>query len=257
MTIAPSGAATARFMSERVAAVSTVISPGDEMFSLDTTWDSYIGVAVSAVDCIRRSMELAGKRGFESILDLACGHGRVLRLLKATFPDAKLTACDLNEDGVRFCAAEFGAAPVVSHEDPELVPLTGSFDLVWCGSLFTHLDEPRWDGFMTLVESGLEAGGLFVFTLQGRQIAEAWRGGARDPRLPPDRIERILAGYDASGFGYAHWEGERNWGDSLVKPDWVRQQIERREGLTLIDYVETGWAGAQDVATCVRPDVPA
>ena len=46
------------------------------------------------------------------MLDFACGHGRVMRTLKAAFPDALLTACDIDRDGVDFCARTFGAAPV-------------------------------------------------------------------------------------------------------------------------------------------------
>jgi hypothetical protein len=32
----------------------------------------------------------------------------------------------------------------------------------------------------------------------------------------------------------------------------VRAAIAGRDGLELVDYLATGWAGAQDVVTCVR-----
>ena len=79
------------------------------------------------------------------ILDFPCGHGRVLRYLRAEFPQAEITACDLLRDGVDFCAANFGAIPVYSDPDPSRIGLPrDAFDLIWVGSLFTHFDAARW-----------------------------------------------------------------------------------------------------------------
>ena len=46
----------------------------------------------------------ASRHGFESILDFGCGFGRVLRMLKAAYPEARLTAADVKREGVDFCA---------------------------------------------------------------------------------------------------------------------------------------------------------
>jgi SAM-dependent methyltransferase len=235
--------------------VSRELSPHDEMFAFGRNWTGYLWIAASALRCIRRSMSLVGKQDAHRILDLASGHGRVLRVLRVAFPAAATTACDVNADGVRFCAVQFGATPVVSHADPAHVKLEGPFDLVWCGSLFTHLDAPRWDGFLELIESVLEPDALFVFTVFGAQIAESWRGGVPDPQLTREDIEQILRGYDQIGFGYADYPGEDGWGDALVTPEWVRATIERRNGLRFVDHWATGWVGSQDVVTCLGPPV--
>ena len=84
------------------------------------------------------------------ILDLPCGHGRVMRWLRATFPKASLTACDIDGDGVSFCAETFGARPALSSTDPEDLVL-GTFDLIWCGSLLTHLRPGDWDRWLSIV----------------------------------------------------------------------------------------------------------
>src|SRR5689334_9873650 len=58
-------------------------------------WEhQYFAVGADALRLILLSMSTAGKRDFKSILDLPCGHGRVMRYLKARFPEARLTACD-------------------------------------------------------------------------------------------------------------------------------------------------------------------
>ena len=38
-------------------------------------------------------------------------------MLRAAYPDTPLTVCDLDPDGVDFCATHFGAGPVYSRED--------------------------------------------------------------------------------------------------------------------------------------------
>lgn len=126
--------------------VIRAISPNDEMFN---AWGrdeaSYHAVGRAGLDCVLRALDAAGKPMEEvhRVLDLPCGHGRVLRYLRAAFPEAEITACDLLRDGVDYCAATFGAVPVHSHEDPVRIPLErNAFDLIWVGSLLTHLDAP-------------------------------------------------------------------------------------------------------------------
>src|SRR5215470_6242471 len=117
------------------------ISPNERMAPGDK--GHYFRVGLSALESIRVSLQAAGKSAADvrHILDLPCGHGRVLRYLKAGFPAAEITACDLMRDGVDFCASTFGAVPVYSHDDPAKIPLGHNvFDLIWVGSLFTHFD---------------------------------------------------------------------------------------------------------------------
>jgi SAM-dependent methyltransferase len=232
--------------------ISEELAPHDEMLALDGSWASYLTVGTDALRCIRRSMRLAGKHELRSIFDLACGHGRVLRVLKAAFPQAKLTACDINEDGVDFCARVLGAVPVVSSVRAREIDVTGPFDLVWSGSLFNHFAAPRWDEFLDLVEAVLEPGGLLVMAIHSRQLVDGMRAGIPDPKLSPEGIDEIVRGYDESGFGYADYTGQRDWGDNVAKPEWVGALIASRAGLALVDYEESGWAKALDVVTCIR-----
>ena len=104
--------------------IDVTLSPNDEMFTGDL--DDYIGVAETAIVQIAHAMALTGRTDCRRILDLPCGHGRVLRALRAVFPDAELVACDINRNAVDFCAAQFGALPVYSTPDPHEIPLDGT-----------------------------------------------------------------------------------------------------------------------------------
>jgi SAM-dependent methyltransferase len=138
---------------------STVISPKDHMWNTGSQW--YYDVGKSALDCIRSALATARIKP-ASILDLPSGHGRVCRMLRAAFPEAHLTVCDLDHDAVDFCAAQFNAVPVYSHEDIRRVRLDQSFDLIWCGSLLTHLDRQQWPDFLGFFSDHLSPDGLLV-----------------------------------------------------------------------------------------------
>jgi SAM-dependent methyltransferase len=227
--------------------VSQAISPLDGMYA--RTPDSYFGPGALALRCVRLAMLEARKETCESLLDFACGYGRALRFFRAAFPEAKLVACDISRDAVDFCAQEFGAVPVYSHEDPAAIDLPGPFDVIWVGSLFTHVPEARWVAFLDLLESALSAEGLLVFTVQGRIVRQQLLSGELSWNLTDEGVAQIVRGYDDHGFGYADWSDVSGYGTSLSRPSWVTRQIEERPGLRLVGYRENAW-GRQDVVTC-------
>lgn len=232
------------------------ISPNDQMFSGDE--HHYFRVGESALDCVSCSLRAARLPAdrVRRILDLPCGHGRVLRYLKAAFPGAEITACDLLRDAVDYCAAAFGATPVYSDEEPPKVPLDReAFDLIWVGSLFTHLDADRWGGFLDLFRRSLRTGGLLVFTTHGRKAYDWSVRGEFYYGLPYWRNTAVLFRYERAGFGYADYLNAEAYGQTLSRPDWVFRQIERLGEMRLAYFSEAAWGGHQDVYGCVRdPD---
>jgi SAM-dependent methyltransferase len=231
------------------------ISPNDGMF--DPAFpDAYFDVGQSAIDCIRLSMEVGEKSELRRILDFPCGHGRVLRALKHAFPEAELTASDIDHDGVDFCAQTFAARGVYSNHDLSKVDLEGSFDLIWVGSLFTHLPDPRWWEFLDFLIDRLASDGLLLFTTHGRWSAHQIReersplAGSRQARV------EMLRAYDATGFGFVSAGDHQAYGTSLTKPHVVLQRIEAFEDLRLLSYFERGWGRHQDVVACQKGFTP-
>ena len=97
------------------------ISARDEMYF--GVLRTYYSVGLSGLEGIEEAMTSAGIRSPQHVLDLPSGHGRVLRFLVERFPDAQYTACDLRSDEVSFCAATFGARPVVSQTNMDALSL--------------------------------------------------------------------------------------------------------------------------------------
>jgi SAM-dependent methyltransferase len=227
-------------------AVIQEICPGDAMH--DYAPQLYFSAGRDALRAVRLAMLAAGLEKAENVLDFASGGGRALRHFKAAFPDAALTACDILPHQVDFCSRTFGATGVVSDGDPDGLDLEGPFDVIWCGSLLTHVDEQMWSKVLSLFNRVAAHGGVIVFTAYGRVIAEMVRAGVNKLNLADDQIEEALRAYDETGFSFqaTRWDG-----DTLASRQWVCGQLERFPELDLLIYLEHGWL-AQDVIACTR-----
>jgi SAM-dependent methyltransferase len=212
----------------------------------------YFEAGHSALRHIRLAMLTAGLEQVDSILDFASGAGRVLRTLLAAFPDAALTASDVWKPGLEFCSGVLGVETVESSPEPAEVDLQGQFDVIWCGSLLTHVDARKWTGFVKLFEALLAPGGVAVFTTYGRFTAEALRKGENTLSLTDEQIEQLLRDYDSTGFGYFGRLPDEGLGDCVASRAWVGAQMEQAPTLQLVLYTEQGWLG-QDVIACTKP----
>jgi CBS domain-containing protein len=221
------------------------VAPGDLMYT--GSWGAYAYAGVSAVQCIRSILGKLIRPDPASILDLPCGHGRELRFLKLAYPDAEFGVCDVDEDGVEYCARVFGGHPTVSDDDPAKVAFDRRYELAWSGSLFTHLSAERWPGFLDLFARAMEPGGLVLFTTNAFLPASMLSSLG----LGPSEVEQILDDFKRSRFGYVD-VGDGNWGLALARPGWVKEQIERSP-LELVSYERGAWkppVPAQDVVVC-------
>jgi SAM-dependent methyltransferase len=222
--------------------------------------EHYLQAGRSAVRFIELAKEAADvRRPLRRILDLPSGYGRVMGSLQEAFPDAELTACDISKEAVDFCAEQFGATPVYSTEDPAEIPLEGTFDLIWCGSLLTHLDGSRWQGFLDLFEQRLARRGLLVFTTCGRAVAAKLRAG-EDLGVSPDQVEGMLAEFEEAGFAYRDYPSsmldEMSWpsgsyGLTLSSPSWVCARLGERRGLRIVSLCEMAFNYNQDAIACL------
>ena len=233
--------------------VITDVSPNDHMHARGQRWYGKAGQV--ALESLRLAMLTAGKPRVESILDFGCGHGRVLRTLKAAFPEAALTACDINRDGVDFCAKVFGATPVYSSRDPAEISLDERFDVVWCGSFFTHVDLDGWSRFLPFLESRLAKDGIFVFTTAGRCAVQRLRNEPSAWTLRWMLEDDIRAGfiedYDREGFAHRDSPNYEGWGYTAAAPSRVCRELDRLTSLRLLGISE---AKNVDTFSCLRTD---
>jgi len=233
------------------------IAPGDEMYGTYPDAEvHYFSVGQSAAEAIRVCMQAAGRDRVDRILDLPCGHGRVLRYLRAMFPEAALTACDVNRDGVDFCARTFGAHTVYGQEDPARNAIDEVFDLIWCGSLLTHVDADRWGDFLRWFTSRLAGNGLLIFTTLGRLPATWVARQLAGYGLQPKSARKLVRSFNRTGFGYGNYHHSSTYGIAMASPPWVVSEVARIPTLRIVHYAEAAWDDHQDVVACVRMEAP-
>jgi SAM-dependent methyltransferase len=222
------------------------LSPRDGMMS-DGLEQQYFDLGRRALELVLFSGRLCDKPHYPDILDLPCGHGRVLRWLRAHYDYARITACDLDREAVDFCQTRFRAEGLYSQPDLRQLAFSRPFDLVWCGSLLTHLDLERWLVALDCLIRWTRECGVLVFTTQGRCYTSLL---ARGRTNVAENIDKPALLADFAGTGFAHqryFEAEHgDYGVTVTSPAWLGRVLQRHPEVILRAYLEEAW-GMQDV----------
>lgn len=174
--------------------------------SIPALYDRHLGPALFepyARDLARRLASL----GSGSVLETACGTGRVTRVLAAALPAAvAIIATDLNQPMLDFAASQPIARPVSWRQaDALALPFgEGSFDAVLCQ--FGVMFFPEKTAGYREARRVLKPGGRFLFNVWGpieanefaRVTTEAV--SAQFPRDPPLFLARTPHGYHEAGL---------------------------------------------------------
>lgn len=228
-------------------AVDRTVAPRDGMVAAGLE-EQYFDLGRRALELIQFSSVLCDKPHYPRILDLPCGHGRVLRWLRAHYHYADITACDLDRDGVDFCAQQFRATPVYSRPNLSELNFDAQFDLIWVGSLVTHLDEKRWLETLDCLVRWTKECGVIVFSTQGRTVTSLLARGRRNVAENIDK-PALLEEFARRGFAYQRYfeaTPEADYGFAATSPEWLMRQLQRYPDIILRAYLEEAW-GMQDV----------
>ncbi|HET7570720.1 MAG TPA: class I SAM-dependent methyltransferase [Gammaproteobacteria bacterium] len=101
--------------------------------------------------------------GGESILDVGCGSGELLRRLHARYPDARLTGIDASAAMLATARAKLGTEAQLACAHAAMQPFPGAtFDLVVSTSVLHHLPKP--EAALAEIRRVLKPGGWLVLT---------------------------------------------------------------------------------------------
>ena len=222
--------------------VSRTISNNETM--MDGDLDRYVAVGADAMHAIHHAV---GEIRPKAVLDLPCGHGRVARHLRASYADADLFVVDLDSPGAAFCAAEFDAIQLPASTDFQKLQYDNCFDLIWVGSLITHLDSATTLDFLSFCARHLTATGSAVVTSHGAFVAgRLLLSDTSKYGLDPTIEAKILAQYLDEGYGYHDYPEQPGYGISLISRDWMTDAA-ASVGLRIESFQDHGWDNHQDV----------
>jgi SAM-dependent methyltransferase len=193
----------------------------------------FFETGVLGADCIRAALARHGVEmtKLSSMLDFACGCGRILRQWKwLTGVDVQGT--DYNAHLVEWCRQNLGFADfAVNDLEPPLPYGDDSFDLVYAISAFTHFDEQLQFDWLAELERVVRPGGVLLVTLKGSSCLR---------ELSEEEARRFLAGELVVRGGRI---AGSNTCVAFHPESYVRERWTGR--LELLEYAE---GGAEDVA---------
>lgn len=235
-------------------AVSLEIAPKDPIFTQER---HYFEVGFSALQCIQQALFASRKDKDEikTILDFPSGHGRVLRFIKAYFPQSQITACEIDADALKFCSEQFKVNTLISHEDFQKIEIQEKYDLIWCGSLITHLSKERSKQLLEFFYKVLNENGILIFTSHGRHSRILVETKKQTYGLSELQIIELLGQYEATGYGYVNYNRSTDYGLSIIKPSWLIELLESSYGFKITLYNEKSWGNHQDVIACVKENL--
>lgn len=233
--------------------VNEKIHPKDQMFT--GNMERYLGVGEDAMRRISGVLSQENKTPTR-VLDLACGHGRVARHLKARFPDAEIVGSDVMPHAVEFCATELGLTPHLSSRDLAEVEFDKPFDLVWSGSLMTHLSEANARKMLSLMVRSISNSGVAAWTVHGRHAASKFDAGKWTYNLSAEKFGALVASFRNDEYAYTDYEHMKDYGISLTPLSWILRELNSFKECRLIACIERGWDEHQDlIAIAKRPVV--
>ena len=97
--------------------VSLQVHHGDTIYTSGNAFH-YLSVGLSATHCIREALCRApAQYTVGSILDFPCGYGRVLRFLRAMFPNSEITAAEIDRTALDFCRRHFARRHILVRDE--------------------------------------------------------------------------------------------------------------------------------------------
>jgi SAM-dependent methyltransferase len=150
-----------------------------------------------------------------SVLDFACGAGRVLRHLITAHPDTDWWCCDIHEPSIAWLQGAAGSTlhAIASAPEPPLPIDNDRLGLVYGISAFTHLG---WDWASWLAEMHriLKPGGLLMMSLLGPNLQQIMLGAP----LADDELGLLVCGHgnrpenNGATVFHSEWWVRAHWG---------------------------------------------
>ena len=160
------------------------IPPKELMFVFSESEEYYLNSGEVQISILQETLEKAGYfiQSGSRILDFGCASGRMIRHLEQFSENCEIWGTDISGDCITWCqqylSPPFNFFMATTH--PHLPFADGYFDLVYAGSVFTHIDDLA-DAWFLELRRILKPGGMAYVTIQEQHLintvkdfSEAW-----------------------------------------------------------------------------------
>jgi SAM-dependent methyltransferase len=138
--------------------------------------DEFLRVGQACASLIRLH---AGEMGTDldhagRVLDFGCGCGRTARWFLPGLKNTEFHGVDVDADAVGWCRQYLSPGQfAVNGPAPPLAFSAEHFDVIYCLSVFTHLDEAMQDLWLSELARILKPDGILLLTVHGKIAAQS------------------------------------------------------------------------------------
>ena len=178
----------------------------------NTSIQDYFGVGLAALGIITTILQKHKVCPY-AILDIPSGYGRVCRFLRCAFPTSDIYSSDIMPEAITFCAENFGTIPLLSDDSfSSILQFKKCFNLVFVGSLFTHLPISKATLLTDVLLQTLKSNGLAIITTHGiswlDRISPSNYYGLADKHAAENMRQEFLD----LGYSYKNYPNMHNYG---------------------------------------------
>lgn len=213
----------------------------------DLSVDSFLGSGKQCAQDIKDALAKVGKalQSFKRILDFGCGCARTMIGLRGIAPSLPLVGTDIDAEAISWCQRHLHFASFETNNPlPPLRHPSGTFDLIYAISVFTHLNEEFQFAWLRELERVTQRKGYVVLTVHGNYY---WDG-----MLSQDRSE-------LQKTGYLFKDGPSSMRDLF--PDWYQTAFHTEtyvrsnysKYFKVLAYIPSGMDQCQDVVVLQKP----
>jgi 2-polyprenyl-3-methyl-5-hydroxy-6-metoxy-1,4-benzoquinol methylase len=169
----------------------------------------------------------------KTLLDFACGYGRLARYFVKLFKE--VTVSDLDLEMLTFCSREFGTSGFLSSNSAKVLRNhQATYDVVFCFSLFTHLNQRQWkEWFHELFALVADRGYLVISTQSFKLLARVMgMTRQRDAQLPQFFFS---AANETSGR-----LDPDTYGITVIRDSYVKELVSSMKDIRLAKHHEMG-----------------
>jgi cyclopropane fatty-acyl-phospholipid synthase-like methyltransferase len=224
--------------------VNTQISDTDAMFNNNI--EHYFATGASALNCILSSLALVDLKP-KTILDFGCGSGRVTRWLRAAYPNSDIHGYEITPKDLSFIKIHFNAIPHLSEINMDKLKSQHKYDLIWVGSVFTHLSSEKSIQLFEKLISWLNQDGILIFSTHGKFVLN--NGGSNNCfyGVEPSKWADVANNYKNIGYGYADYQNYPDYGISVSSLDWWARYINKHKNIRINSMGEILWDDHHDI----------
>ena len=196
------------------------IHAGDQMLlhslkhhrDANASFSQYFNVALQQHDAAQQVLRalFPGKSQDVSVLDFACGYGRLLRFLSLGLPRVNLHGAEVQPDALAFVCERFGARGHASPGTPQQFQPGRHFQFIWVASLFSHLPRALFDAWLARLVDCLAPDGVLCFSVHDQCLVPPGHAFPDDGFLfwPQSENEGLdTASYGTTYVNQAHVAG--------------------------------------------------